>query len=243
LEYVELIVKPLHSIVVKLRDGFFIWKNMFLNYVWGVKRVDKLINKRLEKRRRQRKVSNISAMKKILNSFGNGIIVLLIVLVGFSIYGNIQTRGKAYRVPSIGSYMWMSVLSNSMKPVFSAGDLIIDKKVEVKDLKTGDIVTFVWGTSLSTHRIAEVISDNKGNISFKTKGDNNNVIDLDVVDSNKIVGKYAFKVPFVGYIFTKLKGLAGVILIWIMFISVVGTEIYRNIKTSKAKRIKEIITQ
>lgn len=195
--------------------------------------MDKLTSRSFRKKRKKR--TNRTAMKRIFDFLGNLIIILLIVLVGFSIYGNIQTNGKGYRVPSIASYMWMSVLSNSMKPVFSAGDLIVDRKIGVRDLKDGDIITFVRGSSLATHRISEVIKDDRGNVSFKTKGDNNNVVDLEVVNSNKVIGKYIFKIPYAGYIFAKTKGLAGIILIWVMFISVVGTEIYRSLKAREIK--------
>lgn len=203
--------------------------------------MDKLTSRSFRKKRKKR--TNRITMKRIFDFLGNLIIILLIVLVGFSIYGNIQTNGKGYRVPSIGSYMWMSVLSNSMKPVFSAGDLIVDKKVDAKDLKAGDIVTFVWGSSLSTHRITEVIKDDKGNISYKTKGDNNNIGDFDVTSSNKIVGKYMFSIPFAGFILTSLRGLAGVVLIWIMFISIIGAEVYKKIKSSRINKINKTITQ
>lgn len=197
--------------------------------------IKKCINliKRFIKNRIAKKVCDISI---------NLIIVILVVVIGFSIYGNIKTNGKDFRAPSVGSYMWMSVLSNSMKPTFSTGDLVVAKKVDVKDVKVGDIVTFRWNTSLATHRIAEVIKDKGGNISFKTKGDNNNAVDEEVLKPSYVVGKYMFKVPFIGYVLTKLKGLTGVILIWVMFVLVVGTEIYKNVKDSRKKKIKDIVS-
>ncbi|GKU27202.1 S26 family signal peptidase [Clostridium folliculivorans] len=187
-----------------------------------------------------RKMLSNKIVRKVWSYTSNLIIVLLIVLVGLSVYGNVKTKGKDFNAPSIGSYMWMSVLSNSMKPIFSSGDLIIDRKVDVKDLKVGDIVTFRWNTSLSTHRIVEIIKDGKGNVSYKTKGDNNNAVDQEAVNSVNVVGKYAFKIPLIGYILTELKGLAGIILIWILFFGVTGTEIYLRMKKSKEKKIEDV---
>jgi signal peptidase len=182
-------------------------------------------------------------VKKTCDICINLLIVLLVVVIGFSIYGNIKTNGKDFKAPSVGPYMWMSVLSNSMKPTFSTGDLVVAKKVDVKNVKVGDIITFRWNTSLATHRIAEVIKDKDGSTSFKTKGDNNNAVDVEVLKQSYVVGEYVFRIPFIGYVLTKLKGLTGVILIWVMFVLVVGTEIYKNIKDSKKRKIKDIVSE
>lgn len=180
-------------------------------------------------------------VKRIWSCCTNLIICILLVLVIMSVYGNIKTQGKDFRAPSIGSYMWMSVLSNSMKPTFNTGDLVIARKVDVNDLKAGDIITFRWSTALATHRITEVIKDANGRVSFKTKGDYNNTEDQETLDSNYVVGKYMFRIPFIGYILAKLKGLAGVILIWILFAAVVGNEIYKHLKDSRQKKTEESV--
>ncbi|GLC30531.1 signal peptidase I [Clostridium omnivorum] len=175
--------------------------------------------------------------KKIFNYAGTVIIILLIILVAVSIYGKVETRGKTVKVPSAGSYMWLSVLSGSMSPVFNTGDLVIDKKVDPKTLKKGDIVTYYWNLSfLSTHRIVDIQYDKDGKPYFQTKGDANKDKDTDVVLSEQIVGKYLFRIPYAGYVISKLKGLAGVVVIWIMFFYVIGKEIYSQIKEKNNKK-------
>ena len=171
-----------------------------------------------------RKIISNKVVKKIIHHTSNIVFILFVCLVAVSIYANIKTKGKEFNVPSVGPYMWMSVLSNSMKPELRVGDLVVDKKIDVKELKVGDVITFRWNTSLSTHRIAEIITDDKNNISFKTKGDNNNAVDQEVVKSNNVIGKYMFRIPFIGFILTKLKGLSGVILIWVTFIIVIDRD-------------------
>lgn len=188
-----------------------------------------------------KKVFGNKTVKKVLKCLGNVIFALIIVVVILSIYGNIQAKGRDWVVPTAGKYRWMTVLSGSMKPVFNPGDLIIDKKVNANELKVGDIVTYMYGSNfLSTHRIIEISKDDKGKQVFKTKGDNNNAADNQVISSNAIVGKYIFRIPLIGYIFLKLKGLPGIIAIWILFIYVAGTEIYRNVNAYKIK-VKEDI--
>jgi signal peptidase len=180
-------------------------------------------------------------VKKVFKYLGNIIFALIIVVVILSIYGNIQAKGREWVVPTVGKYRWMTVLSGSMKPVFNPGDLIVDKKVNTNDLKVGDVVTYMYGGNfLSTHRIVEISKDDKGKPAFKTKGDNNNAVDNQVISSNAIVGKYIFRIPLIGYVFLKLKGLPGIIAIWILFIYVAGMEIYRNVKAYKIKIQEEI---
>jgi signal peptidase len=154
-----------------------------------------------------------------------------------------QTKGKQGETPSIGKYMWLSVLSGSMKPAFNPGDLIIDKKIDPKDLKVGDIVTYQWGSALSSHRIIEIIKDRTGEPAFKVKGDNNNSADETLVAGNAVIGKYNFKIPLLGYVLIKFKGPIGIILIWLLLAYVIGTEIYRSTKNPKQKETDKTVIQ
>ncbi|MBL4937502.1 signal peptidase I [Clostridium sp. YIM B02515] len=191
-----------------------------------------------------RKVFGNKAVKRTLKYTGNVIIALLIVLVGLSVYGNIQSKGRDWAVPTVGSYRWLTVLSGSMQPTFNPGDLIIEKKVDPSSLKKGDVVTYMFGGNfLSTHRIIEVNKDDKGKYAFKTKGDNNQTADENVIPENMIVGKYSFRIPFVGFVLQKLKGLPGIIAIWLLFFYVAGSEVYRNIKESKKQKTEETVVQ
>jgi signal peptidase len=184
-----------------------------------------------------RRVLSNKIVKKVWRYASNLIIVVLILLVGISVYGNIQSKGREWAVPTVGSYRWLTVLSGSMKPTFNPGDLIIEKKADPTKLKTGDVITYMYGGAfLTTHRIVEVNKDDKGNLTFKTKGDNNNTADDQVIPSNMIVGKYTFRIPLIGTVIQKLKGLPGVIAIWVVFLLVAGTEIYKNVRESKKKK-------
>lgn len=191
-----------------------------------------------------RKIVGNKTAKRVMRYTGNVVIALLVVLVGLSVYSNIQSKGKDWVVPKVGSYRWLTVLSGSMQPAFNPGDLIIDKKVDVSDLKVGDVVTYIFGERfLSTHRVVEINKDNNGKLTFKTKGDNNKAVDEQVIPESMIVGKYLFRIPLVGFVLQKLNGLPGVIGMWVLFIYVVGSEIYKNIKVSKQMKKEETIVQ
>lgn len=89
-----------------------------------------------------------------------------------------------------------------MEPVIYPGDVILIKKLtkeeEVYKLKEGDIITFKIEDITITHRIKEIKSDEAGNLSFVTKGDNNDTEDSWIVLPNDLRGTVRNVVPKVG---------------------------------------------
>ncbi len=69
----------------------------------------------------------------------------------------------------------MAVVSNSMVPVFSRGDLIVVKGLECGKIEVGDIIVYhnPKRNIPIVHRVVEIDSDSQGEVLFTTKGDNN----------------------------------------------------------------------
>ena len=82
------------------------------------------------------------------------------------------------------------ILTGSMEPLIMPGDVVLVHKIsnedEIYELSKGDIINFKRGNIIITHRIKEVLKDEAGNLSFETKGDNNNAIDEEKVQPNDI---------------------------------------------------------
>ncbi len=93
------------------------------------------------------------------------------------------------------------VLSNSMKPGMSAGDLLITKEVPAKQLKVGDIVILRNGVSydLFSHRIVS-IKLNGSEMDIVTKGDANPVADAGIakVNPRAMIPKAITRAPWLG---------------------------------------------
>ena len=108
----------------------------------------------------------IKAMKitlKILSS----LIVALVVLLAVLLVGT--------RVIGLTPY---TVLSGSMEPTYHVGSIIYVKNVAPEDLKLNDPVTFRLSDSIiATHRIIEIHGEGTSELSFRTKGDANEVAD------------------------------------------------------------------
>ena len=110
-----------------------------------------------------------------------------------SIVLGIAFAGLAFVYFSPGYNMYI-VRSDSMKPVFAAGDLIITKPLGSK-ITVGAIITFQEGAELVTHRVIGLTE--KGVI---TKGDANEDADTGTVALSQVTGSYFMKLPYVGYV-------------------------------------------
>ncbi len=122
-----------------------------------------------------------------------GVLVLYIVRVNF--LANNDKLGDV----KINIY---TILTQSMYPTIEAGDVIVTYKEDNNKYNSGDIITFISENNSGmtiTHRVKEVYNVND-EYSYKTKGDNNNTADNEVIKGNNVLGRVVFKIPKAGYI-------------------------------------------
>ena len=145
----------------------------------------------------------MEVLKKVLNIIIDIFIVLVVIVSAAIAVISITARDSG--VANVFGYVPFSVQSNSMSPVFEAGDLIVGKMVpkEQRVMETfhkGDIVTF-WTQILdeenllvdvlNTHRIVDFRTDAGGNQIIVTKGDNNKEEDGSIVIPENIVAVWS----------------------------------------------------
>lgn len=128
-----------------------------------------------------------SSQKENIFSFS----VFLVVLVAFIWF----IIGVFPVYPSV-------ILTGSMEPLIYPGDVVLIQKLtleeEVYNLKEGDIINFKQDNITITHRIKEIKTDEAGNRSFVTKGDNNDSEDPWTVYANDLKGTIEYVVPKIG---------------------------------------------
>ena len=92
-----------------------------------------------------------------------------------------------------------NVVSPSMEPTYSVGDLLYVKTVDPDSVKVGDPITFVLNENLvvATHRVIRVDAENR---HFYTKGDANETADAAPVHFNNLIGVPVFSIPLLGYV-------------------------------------------
>jgi len=90
------------------------------------------------------------------------------------------------------------VATGSMEPVIYPGDMVLVKRIEMKDLKAGDIIQFRRENIYIFHRITGIIIDKKV-AKYQTKGDNNKIADPELVIPEDIRGKVIYTIPKIGW--------------------------------------------
>jgi len=144
------------------------------------------------------------------------------------------------KVPSVGGYFPLVVLTDSMYPEITSGDLIICRTAEPEDIAVRDVIAFFDpagnGSSVITHRVEEVVREN-GSLAWKTKGDANNVADSALVPAENLVGIYRSRLAGVGNVVMFMQTVPGLILCVICPIAVlVGYDILRRRRYEKAHK-------
>lgn len=126
-------------------------------------------------------------LKKVWNILST-VLVILVVLLAVFLMGS---RVLGYRC--------YTVISGSMEPTYSVGDLLYVKEVDPQTIKVGDPVTFVVNEELvvATHRVVEIDAANQ---HLYTKGDANEIRDGDPVHFNNVIGVPQFYLPKLGYV-------------------------------------------
>ena len=169
--------------------------------------------------------------KKIGQWLAN-IILVIIFLIGIFIVVTF--------LPIKNNYKIFAVKSGSMEPKIKIGSLIVIQPQE--NYQVGDIVSFhseflKTDKDVITHRIDKITEQN-GLKLYSTKGDANQSADLKQTPKDQIIGKYRFKIPFLGYILSFIKTATGLILIIIIPGTIIIYEELKKIRQESQKIIK-----
>lgn len=156
-----------------------------------------------------------SKEKKLKAPVRIALLVLVAVLIGISIYSINAARLSGNRFPMPLGFGASVVLSGSMEPTLSVGDLLI--VVPTDELAVGDVVVYTSSGAAIVHRIIEL--DTEGG-TVVTRGDANNASD-DPIPITAVKGKVVCVIPVLGYAVEAIKTPVATILlivlaIWLM---------------------------
>lgn len=170
---------------------------------------------------------------KILTIVGSVLCVILVPILIINLTLIVKSYVNKDEVPSIGGVLPLIVLTDSMYPDIKSGDLIICNKIDAEDVKVDDVISFFDpagnGTSIVTHRVIEIIVEEDGSLKFRTRGDNNNTEDKDLVPAENLVGIYKSRIAGAGHIAMFMQSTAGLIVCVVLpIILFVGYDIIRR---------------
>lgn len=179
----------------------------------------------------------------IVNAVGIALCVILLPILIMNCILIVKGMVSPNEAPSIGGNIPLIVLTGSMEDTIKKGDLIICKKIDAKDVKEGDVISFFDpegnGSSVVTHRVNKVETDEKtGKLSFRVQGDNNNLEDRLSVPEENFVGVWkGTRIGLLGYVVVFTQSTWGLIVCIFLPIGLfVGVEVWQRHKKDKSKQ-------
>lgn len=181
-----------------------------------------------------------SVTHRVLTIAGTVLCMILIPILLINITLIAKSFINKDEVPSIGGVLPLIVLTDSMHPEIESGDLIICHTAEAEKIKVNDVISFFDpagnGTSIVTHRVIEII-EKDGKIFFRTRGDNNNTEDKELVPADNLVGIYKMRIAGAGHIAMFMQSTAGLIICVVLpIILLVGYDLIRRRIYEKSKK-------
>lgn len=167
-------------------------------------------------------------MKKAFKYIKIALNVLIITLVLLFVLVVCLQRFSNNEI-SFLNYRLFTVVSGSMEPKYSIGDVLLAKEVEISDIEVGDSISYL-GTSgqfkdkVITHEVIQIEQDADGKYLFHTKGIAN-VAEDPVVKEEQVYGKIVHEAKVLSFIYGLVAKPAGMfILVIIPLFYVIGSE-------------------
>lgn len=135
----------------------------------------------------------------------------------------------------LGIYMF-NIVSESMEPTLKINDVVVVKKCKATQLQKGDIITFQQDGRIISHRILDITKDKKI-IKFRTKGDNNEIPDSDLIPESQVYGKVLFSIKKIGKIISYIQNIRGLINI-VFFVIIVYILVSLRDKQKNTRKMK-----
>ncbi len=169
------------------------------------------------------KIKNKKRTKKIIKFV---ILISLIILFIVNLILSIEEKTHIF-----GIYMF-NIVSESMEPTFYKDDLAIVKSCNIEELKVGDIITFRQEDRIISHRISKIEKESE---EFITKGDNNEVEDVEPVDEQNIYGKVEWIIPKIGKFVNYIQNVRGFMNVCILIVIICILVNFRDNKINNRK--------
>lgn len=181
-----------------------------------------------------------SGSSKVFTVIGTILCIILVPILLINLTLIVKSYLNKDEVPSVGGRLPLIVLTDSMYPMIESGDLIICKTISAEAVRVDDVISFFDpagnGTSIVTHRVVEILYQD-GGIFFRTRGDNNNTEDKDLVPGEKLVGLYQTRIPGAGNVAMFMQTTTGlVVCVLLPILLLVGYDLIRRRHYEKNKK-------
>lgn len=178
---------------------------------------------------------------KVLRRIITGIVFTAIIcLTASNVYTLVAKSYSGNKLPTVLGYGSVVVISGSMEPEIKVGDLLIIKEQPDGSYRVGDVVTYLDGNNLVTHRIIAIDQDEKNaeTLLVTTQGDSNNTAD-EPFPIQKIKGKVVAVPPYVGAAIMAVKTPLGMVALLVVGFLAIEIPYLFNKRRSKNNQPKD----
>jgi signal peptidase len=177
---------------------------------------------------------------RVGNIFGLAVSLVLLPVLIINITLIVKSYLNTDEVPSVGGYLPLIVLTDSMYPNIQSGDLIICRTADPESVEVGDVISFFDpagnGTSVVSHRVKSIITED-GAIAFRTQGDANNAEDDATVPAENLVGVYQSRIAGAGNLAMFMQTSTGLIICVVLpLLLLVGYDLLRRRAYERSKK-------
>lgn len=189
-------------------------------------------------------------MKKVFKYVKAAINVFIVILVLSFVLVVCLQRFSNNEI-SFLKYRMFTVVSGSMEPKYSVGDVLLAKETEPEKIKIGDAVSYLgnkgqFRDKVVTHEVIEIEKDNNGKYSFYTKGLANLSADP-VVSEEQIYGVIVGELKLLTFIYGLVAKPTGMLIFVIIpLFYIIGSEFLSFLlereeeRREKLKKEKEV---
>ena len=152
------------------------------------------------------------------------LLVFAALIIGLNVYSINASRLAGNSVPMPFGVGAAVVLSGSMEPELSVGDLLIVARRD--SYAVGDVVVYQDGKTAVTHRIVDIDGE-----TVVTRGDANNANDKPIT-LEQVKGEVVLTIPLVGYFVNIIKSPIGTL-------AILGLAIFLLERSFRAEKEKD----
>ena len=167
------------------------------------------------KSEKNKNIKKKSILKKVISIIEYIIIFIVILANAIMIFKSVRNPNKT---PSLFGKKAFVIVSGSMIPEIHIGDIVITNDKNYANI--GDIIAFRKDTTVIVHRIVKEMNIDS-EIMYQTKGDNNNVEDLDLVRRDTIEGVCIGKIPYIGSLLMWLYNNLAIVIVALILIIII----------------------
>ena len=184
---------------------------------------------------KMRKIIDSKIFKIIYGTFKGAIIAVLVLYVSFLAFQRFSDNG------SIGGYRMFTIVTGSMEPQYTIGDVILVEEAKYEELKLKDVITYesrASGTEgmLVTHRIIDI---NEETQELLTRGDANDADDP-VIKGDQVLGKVVYKFFLISLLTKLIRNKIGFyFLVFVPLVLVIFLEIADFVTQPKEEENEE----